>query len=29
LFQQAIRVGKRVQTETGIGSAGRSLVGAA
>src|SRR4029453_4562614 len=29
LFQQAIRVGKRVQTETGIGSAGRSLVSAA
>ncbi len=29
LFQQAIRVGKRVQTETGIGSAGRSLVTAA
>lgn len=29
LFQQAIRVGKRVQTETGIGRAGRSLVGAA
>ena len=29
LFQQALRVGKRVQTETGIGSAGRSLVTAA
>ncbi len=29
LFQQAIRVGKRVQTETGIGTAGRSLVSAA
>jgi glutamyl-tRNA reductase len=29
LFQQALRVGKRVQTETGIGSAGRSLVSAA
>jgi glutamyl-tRNA reductase len=29
LFQQAIRVGKRVHTETGIGAAGRSLVGAA
>lgn len=29
LFQQAIRVGKRVQTETTIGSAGRSLVSAA
>src|SRR4029450_10886069 len=29
LFQQAIRVGKRVHTETGIGSAGRSLVSAA
>jgi glutamyl-tRNA reductase len=29
LFQHAIRVGKRVQTETGIGSAGRSMVGAA
>ncbi len=29
LFQQAIRVGKRVQSETGIGSAGRSLVTAA
>jgi glutamyl-tRNA reductase len=29
LFQQAIRVGKRVQTETSIGSAGRSLVSAA
>ena len=29
LFQQAIRVGKRVQTETGVGSAGRSLVSAA
>jgi glutamyl-tRNA reductase len=29
LFQQALRVGKRVQAETGIGSAGRSLVGAA
>jgi glutamyl-tRNA reductase len=28
LFQQALRVGKRVQAETGIGSAGRSLVGA-
>jgi glutamyl-tRNA reductase len=28
LFQQAIRVGKRVHTETGIGSAGRSLVSA-
>ena len=26
LFQQAIRVGKRVHTETGIGAAGRSLV---
>lgn len=29
LFQQALRVGKRVQTETGVGSAGRSLVSAA
>src|SRR3954447_5559522 len=29
LFQQALRVGKRVQTETRIGSAGRSLVTAA
>ncbi len=29
LFQQALRVGKRVQAETGVGSAGRSLVGAA
>jgi glutamyl-tRNA reductase len=29
LFQQALRVGKRVQTETEIGSAGRSLVSAA
>jgi glutamyl-tRNA reductase len=29
LFQQAIRVGKRAHTETGIGSAGRSLVSAA
>jgi glutamyl-tRNA reductase len=29
LFQQAIRVGKRVHTETGIGVAGRSLVSAA
>jgi len=29
LFQQALRVGKRVQTETGIGAAGRSLVTAA
>jgi glutamyl-tRNA reductase len=29
LFQQAIRVGKRVHTETGIGAAGRSLVGTA
>ena len=29
LFQQAIRVGKRVQTETGVASAGRSLVTAA
>jgi glutamyl-tRNA reductase len=29
LFQQAIRVGKRVQSETAIGSAGRSLVSAA
>jgi glutamyl-tRNA reductase len=29
LFQQAIRVGKRVHTETGIGSAGYSLVSAA
>jgi glutamyl-tRNA reductase len=29
LFQQAIRVGKRVHTETGIGSAGRSVVSAA
>jgi glutamyl-tRNA reductase len=28
LFQQAIRVGKRVHTETGIGGAGRSLVSA-
>jgi glutamyl-tRNA reductase len=27
LFQQAIRVGKRVQTETAVGSAGRSLLG--
>jgi glutamyl-tRNA reductase len=29
LFQQAIRVGKRVHTETSVGSAGRSLVTAA
>jgi glutamyl-tRNA reductase len=29
LFQQAIRVGKRVHTETGIGAAGHSLVRAA
>ncbi|WP_114558893.1 glutamyl-tRNA reductase [Desertihabitans aurantiacus] len=29
LFQQALRVGKRAQTETSIGAAGRSLVGAA
>ncbi|WP_152366143.1 glutamyl-tRNA reductase [Microlunatus speluncae] len=29
LFQQALRVGKRVQTETAIGAAGRSLVTAA
>lgn len=29
LFQQAIRVGKRVQSETAVGSAGRSLVSAA
>jgi glutamyl-tRNA reductase len=29
LFQQAIRVGKRVHTETSVGSAGRSLVSAA
>ena len=29
LFQQAIRVGKRVHTETGIGAAGRSLISAA
>ncbi|HET9873626.1 MAG TPA: glutamyl-tRNA reductase [Propionibacteriaceae bacterium] len=29
LFQQAIRVGKRVQSETTVGSAGRSLVTAA
>lgn len=29
LFQQALRVAKRVQTETEIGSAGRSLVSAA
>ncbi|MET0695031.1 MAG: glutamyl-tRNA reductase [Propionibacteriaceae bacterium] len=29
LFQQSIRVGKRVQSETAIGSAGRSLVSAA
>lgn len=29
LFQQSLRVGKRVQTETAIGAAGRSLVGAA
>jgi glutamyl-tRNA reductase len=29
LFQQAIRVGKRVQTETSVGTAGRSLVTAA
>ena len=29
LFQQALRVGKRVQTETEVGSAGRSLVTAA
>lgn len=29
LFQQGIRVGKRVQTETTIGSAGRSMVSAA
>jgi len=28
LFQQALRVGKRVQAETGIGTAGRSLVSA-
>lgn len=28
LFQQALRVGKRAQAETGIGSAGRSLVSA-
>ncbi|MGI8457831.1 MAG: glutamyl-tRNA reductase [Propionibacteriaceae bacterium] len=28
LFQQAIRVGKRVQTETEVGGAGRSLLGA-
>ncbi len=29
LFQQALRVGKRVQTETAVGAAGRSLVSAA
>lgn len=29
LFQQALRVGKRVQTETSIGTAGRSMVSAA
>lgn len=29
LFQQGIRVGKRVQHETSVGSAGRSLIGAA
>ena len=29
LFQQALRVGKRVHAESGIGSAGRSLVSAA
>lgn len=29
LFQQALRVGKRVQAETAVGSAGRSLVTAA
>jgi glutamyl-tRNA reductase len=29
LFQQSLRVGKRVQAETGVGSAGRSLVSAA
>ncbi len=29
LFQQALRVGKRVQHETSVGSAGRSLVSAA
>ncbi|MFP5283474.1 MAG: glutamyl-tRNA reductase [Actinomycetes bacterium] len=29
LFQQALRVGKRVQAETSVGSAGRSLVSAA
>ncbi|QDP98276.1 glutamyl-tRNA reductase [Microlunatus elymi] len=29
LFQQGIRVGKRVQTETAIGAAGRSMVSAA
>ncbi|MBO0811740.1 MAG: glutamyl-tRNA reductase [Microlunatus sp.] len=29
LFQQGIRVGKRVQTETAIGTAGRSMVSAA
>ena len=29
LFQQALRVGKRVHTETAVGSAGRSLVTAA
>lgn len=29
LFQQSIRVGKRVQTETAVGSAGRSLLTAA
>ena len=29
LFQQSIRVGKRVQTETGVSGAGRSLVSAA
>ena len=29
LFQQALRVGKRVHAETGIGTAGRSLVGTA
>ena len=29
LFQQAIRVGKRVHTESGIGAAGRSLVSTA
>lgn len=29
LFQQALRVGKRVHTETGVGAAGRSLISAA